>query len=316
MSFYKLFFGRIFTKSVFKDITIKNAFSSFYDSYAYMQTQELIEYYSVFEGLEEFDLKPDVGLLENITYIYLENFEALKEKFTFSDDLEFQKDIQHALTRLSRGDRKRFSIYKDVSKRQGQQVYKKLFEDGIIKEEISREKPFRNQNKRHIKKEFRGYKIENKIHFINEATRFWFNFIAPNEEFIRAKEFEKVIKQIKLHVEKHISLSFEILSEELVKTTLPPNSIISSGSFWSKNSEIDLLVKSDDGLCIVGESKWKNSKICKNVLNSLVKKADFAKLNPTHYALFSKSGFSKELLSLKDETLMLFTLKDFERLYR
>lgn len=279
-----------------------------------MQIQELIEYYSVFEGVKDFDIKPDLGLIENIKNIYLLNYEKLKDNYIYTQDKALQSDIQNALTRLSRGDRKRFSIYKDISQPQGRMVYKILFEKGIIKEELSREKPSWLDGRKIIKKSLRRYKVENKINFVCEATRFWFNFIAPNEKSIKNGDFKEALRQIDLHLEKHLSLSFEFLSEELIEHILPENSIISRGSYWTKNSEIDLLVQTNDGLVIVGESKYKSRKICKNILNSLKKKVEFANLKPTHFALFSKSGFSKEVLNLKDENLMLFTLKDFERL--
>lgn len=279
-----------------------------------MQIQELIEYYSVFEGVKDFDIKPDLGLIENIKNIFLLNYEKLKDNYIYTQDKALQSDIQNALTRLSRGDRKRFSIYKDISQPQGRMVYKILFEKGIIKEELSREKPSWLDGRKIIKKSLRRYKVENKINFVCEATRFWFNFIAPNEKSIKNGDFKETLKQIDLHLEKHLSLSFEFLSEELIEHILPENSIISRGSYWTKNSEIDLLVQTNDGLVIVGESKYKSRKICKNILNSLKKKVEFANLKPTHFALFSKSGFSKEVLNLKDENLMLFTLKDFERL--
>ncbi len=222
--------------------------------------------------------------------------------------------MECALKRLSRGDRKRFSIYKDISQPKGRQIYKILFEKGVIKEEKSREKPIKKHGKYKLKKSLRGYKIENKIHFKNEATRFWFNFIAPNEEYIANKDYEKVLKEIKLHVEKHISLSFEILCQKLIQKHLKENSILSCGSYWSRKSEIDLLVYTKNSHCIVGEAKYKNTKICKSVLTSLQKKALHANLNPTHFALFSKSGFSNELLNLQNEHILLFDLDDFKRL--
>lgn len=290
---------------------IQVSLSKFYKKYPYLQIQELIEFYSVFEGID--GLKPDLGLIENIKNIYLLNYEKLKDRYIYVSDESLQKDIQNALTRLSRGDRKRFSIYKDISQPQGKQVYKILFDNGIIKEEFSREKPLWLDGRKIVKKSLRRYKVESKISFINESTRFWFNFIAPNENSIKNGDFKETLRQIELHVDKHLSLSFEFLCSKLIERVLPENSIVSNGSFWAKNSEIDLLTITDE-LVIVGESKYKNSKICKNVLNSLKKKAEFANLEPTHFALFSKSGFSNEVLNIKDKNLMLFALEDFERL--
>ncbi len=280
----------------------------------YLPIEKLIEYYSVFEGLDDLSLDPDLDLFENIKSVYFDKFDILKEKFTYTSNSRLQKDMGYVLTKLSRGDRKRFSIYKHISRNKGNQIYKILFDKNIIKEEISREKPIKRQGKRKIKKELRRYRVENKIHFTTQSCRFWFNFISPNEFLIRSRKYDKVLGEIRLHLKEHVSLSFELLSSLLIRSHLPKNSILSIGSYWSKKGEIDLLVKTKNKQNIVGESKWKNTKICKNVLNSIKRKAQIADLNPSHYALFSKSGFSKEILNSKDETLMLFDLKDFERL--
>lgn len=253
---------------------------------------------------------PDLGLMENIKNIYLDNFNQIEQNFIYDEDM--QKYIQKALTRLARGDRKRFSICKDINRSNASLVYKILFQKNIIEEERSREEPFWLDGRKNIKKHLRGYRVENKIYFVHEATRFWFNFIAPFKKEILAKDFKQIFDNIDL--QKHTSLSFEFLSLELLKKDLGSQNIISSGSFWTKDSEIDLLIRTKDGQVIVGECKYKHTKICKNVLNSLQKKVKRLGLTPSCFALFSKSGFSKEVLNLKDKNLLLYSLQDFERL--
>lgn len=84
-------------------------------------------------------------------------------------------------------------------------------------------------------------------------------------------------------------------------------------SFWSKNIELDMLF-SINGKIIVGEAKYKERKICKNVLNLVLHKCERLGIKPDIIALFSKSGFSNELLGLKDERLRLYEIKDYEEL--
>lgn len=277
--------------------------------------QELIEFYSIFGSLN-IELTPDNGLLVNVKKVYIDNYDSIKDTFIFSHDKNTQSLIEKVLYRLSIGDRKRFSIYKkeDISQPKGKQIYKILYDLDIIYEEESRESSFKKIGQKNIKKHLRGYKIENKIHFRDEATRFWFRFIAPNVQLIKNSNFDKISQIIKKHIEEHISLTYELLCLELIKKEFSGNGITSSGSYWSKNSEIDILVKTENKEVIVGESKWKNSKICKSVFNSLKTKAKFANLHPTRYALFSKSGFSNEVLGLNDDSLLLYELKDFKGL--
>ena len=85
--------------------------------------------------------------------------------------------------------------------------------------------------------------------------------------------------------------------------------------FWSKNIELDMLLNIG-GKIIVGEAKYKERKVCKNVLNLLLKKCEKLNIRPDIITLFSKSGFSSELRNLKDERLRLYEISDFEELLK
>ncbi|WP_458701693.1 DUF234 domain-containing protein [Sulfurospirillum sp. 1307] len=116
------------------------------------------------------------------------------------------------------------------------------------------------------------------------------------------------------NIESFISLSFEELSNELLIHKYKKENILNHGSYWDKKVEIDLLIEKKDGTIITGEAKWKNHKICKNILNKLQAKCQRADINPDYFALFSKSGFSKELKAINDKQILLYELKDFEGL--
>lgn len=289
-----------------------------YQCFPYLDIQELIEFHAVFDGFESpFCIEPKETLFETINTSILQSYLSLKDLFLYSDDPQMQEAMENALIRLARGDRKSHSIYKkeNIPQPRGKLIYKELYEQGIIQKEESREEPLRDYPGQLIKKELRRYQIEHKIHFSDEITRFWFTFIAPNSALLEAGDSAPVLTQIEQEFEKYVSLTFETLSEALIIKTLEEHDILRSGSYWGRNIEIDLLLESADDLVIAGESKWKNHKVCKNVLNSLQKKCERANLNVTHFALFSKSGFSKELEERKDDSVLLFSLNDFERLY-
>ena len=99
-----------------------------------------------------------------------------------------------------------------------------------------------------------------------------------------------------------------ILSKNL---NIPKDEI---SSYWDKENEIDIYANYD-GFVIVAEAKYKERKICKNILNLLIQKCEKSKINWDKIALFSKSGFSNELLGLKDNRVILFELDDFKDLY-
>ena len=91
--------------------------------------------------------------------------------------------------------------------------------------------------------------------------------------------------------------------------------IIECGSYWDRFNELDLLAKSSKGIVYAGECKWKNHKINTSILNKLKKKVEIMGIEADYYVLFSKSGFSNELLKLKDKNVILFDLQKFKELF-
>ncbi len=287
---------------------------NFSKEFLYLSTEELIEYFSVFEGFEDLKLLTQKEtLLENIEENILKNYRNLKKLFIFSDDSSLQKDIEKFLHRLAIGSRKSYSAYKnDISFYRGKTIYKTLFQKDILKKEHSREvDDFRVHKRR--KRAYRGYQIENKIRFTKGFYRFWFMFIYPHKSELENGNYKDCLTNIEENLDYFISLKFEYLSNELLK--LKRVDIIEYGTYWDKYIELDLLARAEDGTLYVGECKWKNHKVNANILNKLKKKSAKVGFDVDYFVLFSKSGFSNELLKLKDNNLLLFSVEDFKDLF-
>ena len=269
---------------------------------------EVIKFHLVFD---DFLLKGSYyDVFEAIRAEILDDYKNLMARFYFDEDSN--KAIKMALIKLARSDRKKFSVNKILPQSMTNMVYAKLFSKDFLVLEKSQEKP-RVKNKRQIlKKSERAYKIEDKIHFNSHFSRFWFRFIEPNLSLLKEGRSEEILELIKREFDEYASLGFELLSGELMAKKLGFNGILLS-SFWSKNIELDMLF-SINGKIIVGEAKYKERKICKNVLNLVLHKCERLGIKPDIVALFSKSGFSNELLGLKDERLRLYEIKDYEEL--
>lgn len=291
-------------------------FKKFHQKFPFLNIEETIEFYSIFEGhpFIEF-INFDDDLFTCIEKNIIQRIDELKAYFIFDENLSFQKDLESILMRLAIGDRKSYTVYKkeNISQVRGRAVYKSLFEKNIIKKELSREKPLREFKGQLIKKSLRNYIVQDKIHFQNNFTRFWFKFIAPALK--SSLHVDDLLLNITKNLESFISLSFEELSNQLLIEKYKNENITSHGSYWDKNIEIDLLIEKKNGTIIVGESKWKNQKVCKNILNKLQNKCQRANLEADYFALFSKSGFSKVLKIKHESNVLLFELKDFEELY-
>ncbi len=294
------------------------SFRKFHELFPYLNMEEEIEYFSVFEGFEKLEkISFSQSIFEDIKKYILQDYEKICKKFKMEDNEQEQNEIELFLKKIALGERKIYSVFRDgkISQIKGRNIYKKLFEKDFIKKELSREKPPIKNKKQPIKKHLRQYKVEDKIKFSKQFYRFWFTFIAPNKKLVKEKKFDEVINIIRKDFDKYVSFSFEELSNELFKLINQNNKYIETGSYWERNKEIDMLAKISEKGFIAGECKWKNQKICKNTLNKLQKKCQNIDFQIEGYALFSKSGFSKELLSSKYDKILLFDLKSFERLH-
>lgn len=265
-----------------------------------------MEYFSVFEGFSPPLKDVNLPIQEAIQVFIFNHLTTLRPRMEGS----LSPKAKAVLMRLAKGDRKIHSIYKkeSISQLQGRAIYKQLFDAGFIQKEKTRELPLKTHPKQRLKKSLRHYHAEDKIHFCHQFARFWFTFIAPHDEVASMQ------KQLDLGFESYVSLGFELLSQSLLLQELSPLGAIHQGSYWDKRHEIDLLLELEDGRVIAGESKWKNRRVCKNILTALQRKCERAHLRVTHFVLFSKSGFSKELERMQDERVWLYDLNAFERL--
>ena len=291
---------------------IKQQFRSFYFRHMIHDIEKLINYFSVFGGLG-WNIDIDAPLEELIQSQILDNFDLLNNQITelTSNEPQYLK----LLTNLARGDRRIFSAFNKsgLSNMSGGLSLKHLQEVGVLEAEYSREEPpLKDGNK--LKREVSRHRISNKMRFTSPFLRFWFYFISPMKKEIELGNYEKVIENFRQHHQAFVGYTFEELSNELLKFKLSSCTFIESGSYWDRHVEIDLMATTLDEKLIIGECKWKNHKLNKKELNKLNEKCEKVDFNPDIIMLFTKRGFSKELLSIQDKNLRLYTCEDFEDL--
>ncbi|ABS44059.1 DUF234 domain-containing protein [Helicobacter pylori] len=268
-----------------------------------MSLSKLFDFYSVFEGFEKLNiLNFEDDVFANIERILLDDYLKIKSYFAL-DETSF-----YALTLLAKNNRKRFSINRKIQHFKALSTLKYLLETGIIKLEYSKEAKKIKDKRQKIKKELRSYVVQDKIIFGNHFTRFFFYFLKPNEKLILQNRYKEVLECIKEKFEFYQSFCFEQLSRELLEKKFNINGV---QSYWDKNLEFDLYYQ-DENLCFVGEVKFKNKKICKNILNLLKSKAKSLNLAPNYYIIISKNGFSKEFYKICEQNLLLLDLNDFK----
>ena len=246
---------------------------------------------------------------------FVDNFASFQSLVSPSYLLE--TPYRELLASVARGDGKFYSVLRKarLSEGVGEAIIKELAAEGILYIEPSREQPLRIHPKQKLKKELRSYRIQDKLRFRMPFMRFWFGFVTEYREGLMRGESDAFLENFKNHYERLRSLVYEQLCNDMLwhyygKTT----PLLSNGSYWDQHSEFDLLAVTSDKKVILGECKYKERKICKNELSKLKAKAEKSGIAVDTYVLFSKNGFSNELLQMKNASLLLFDLNDLKML--
>jgi len=291
-------------------------FRSFYFRNYPDDMESQISYFAVFGGLG-WDIDTSKPISELILTLILENFELLNKKI---EELTLNEpNNKRLLQALAIGDRRIFSAFNraGLNNGNGGGALNYLQDKGLIQMEYSREVHPREKNPNgKLKRRDARHRVSHKVLFSHPFVRFWFYFIAPQIKNIKNGEFDKVLSNFDQKHNSYTSLVFEELSEVLLNYHLRDSQIISSGSYWDANMEIDILTITDDEKIYVGECKWKNHKVNKKELHKINDKCIKLNIEPNQIVLFSKRGFSKELLQLSGSSLSLYSSEDFVALVK
>jgi len=228
-----------------------------------------------------------------------------------------ESPYRDVLIAVARGDGKYYTVLRKakLSEQVGERIVDELIETGILRIEASREQPLKQHPKQKLKKELRSYRIQDKLRFEAPFMRFWFGFVAPFRDALSLGKGERFMAYFGSHYERLRTLVFEQLCDDfLVNYFSQSTPLLSHGSYWNRHSEFDILAVTSDKKVILGECKYKDRKVCKNELNKLKAKAEQSGIRADIYVLFSKDGFSNELLGMQDKNLLLFDLKDLQTL--
>ena len=281
-----------------------------------MELEQAVEYFSIMGGIGkniELDYFDDVFSMVESNFV--QNFSKFQTLVSPSYLLE--SPYREILIAVARGDGKLYSVLRKakVSEALGEKIVQELVSLNVLKVEVSRESPLRNHPKHKLKKEQRSYRVQDKLRFVQPFMRFWFGFVTYYKKDLALGEGDAFLENFEKHYDRLRSLVYEQLCDALlVQHYAAHNKIVDSGSFWNIHSEFDILAVSQDKKVILGECKYKDRKVCKNELTKLKVKALESNINVDVYALFSKSGFSNELLQTQSEDLLLFDLNDLKAL--
>jgi AAA+ ATPase superfamily predicted ATPase len=232
---------------------------------------------NIFNSIEKNILSSDAYLYDEPRYI-LQN--EVNEPITYFTILETIAQGQHKIGNIAS------KLNKNVQNITS--FISKLIELDIIYKDI----PITELNPAKSKKG---------LYFIKDNFfRFWFLYVLPYKSQLELGNTEYVLKKVKENFSGYVAKTYEDIA---IEYTLKNYELLKCGRWWSKESEIDVVGVAEDYL-VVGECKYSNKKVGIDILQALQEKAKKIelKLPVKKYLLFSKSGFTDDLVQLAENS--------------
>mgnify|MGYP005838436935 CR=1 FL=1 len=286
------------------------AFSEYGDFFPEKNQEELIKYYAVTGGvpkyIELFKANDDIfeAIKENV---------LLKESFLFEEPIFLlEREVQSISSYLSilktigLGEHKlgKIAAYLGVNQTQLTQYLKTLIDMDILEREVPITEKHPNKSKKGL------YYLQDNF------LQFWFKFVYPYKDYLEMDQLDYVMDKLKANfVDNHLSFVYEKVCRERLKQIANENifgaPLLQVGRWWDKDEEIDVVGCNEiDNLIVFAECKYWNQPVDSDVFYRLVEKSskvDWHNGNRNEkYALFSKSGFTKNLEDLAGTRRNLF----------
>jgi len=238
----------------------------------------------------------------------IENKVLNNYKYIHADITKITESDRHShllLSGIAMGDRRTHSALKKarISRSDGEYALENLYERAMLEAEYSLESPPNSDDK-----------IDEKLNFTKSFIRFWFAFISPYFKSIKDGDFKESKESFANRQQEFFELIFTKLAMEVMKKSFKEDPIVEIGSYWDRNTEIEILAKTKSGKIVAGICKNSNSKAKRSELTKLKEQCDRAELTADINVVISKSGFSNELKNLKSDELKLFSIKNFKSL--
>ena len=272
-------------------------------SFAYQNNihdfDKALEYFAVFGGTGwDVDASKSVDAL--IKEKVLRNYEAIHNgitRFTHGNAL-----YHMLLSIIAGGECHEDAVFQKarVGRDKGEKAMDYLEMKSLLEFESSVEKPLKSSDA-----------TPDKMLFRLPFMRFWFATVSPYYKSVSVgdfAEFEEKWDQIRGNFS--ILLS-NLLVRELVKQTVASrfadDPIVSIGSYYDRQVQIEILAIRKSGKMLAGECKYSKAKAKINMPNALMDKCQKAELNIADYVLFSKSGFTPEVEQMQDAEMILMS---------
>lgn len=265
--------------------------------------QEMIEFYSVTGGVPKYieEMNLEKPLLENIENYILDknNYLYSEAKFLLQEEINDISRYFSILQVISGGETKLSGIASrlGIPSTSLTSYISKLIELEILEREV----PVTEENILNSKKSL--YSIKDNF------LAFWFNYVYPYSSYLEMENLKFPMKKIESELDLWVSKIYEKLCRENLIYENIDFPLLKIGRWWNNQEEIDIVGIGENEI-VFGECKWSKKPVGLSVLKDLERKSQeikFKKQYEIYYILFSKSGFSQELMELaeKDKKIIL-----------
>lgn len=253
---------------------------------------------SLFDNIERYILSPGNFLYEEARFLLLDELREPNRYFSIIEAIAMGKTKLNEIAQETKIDASHISYY-----------LKTLEELGLIERKVPAT-------------EKRAKKSKQGIYLLRDQyLRFWFRFVYPNRSSIERGRIDRVREQLEQQIDQFVGPVFEWICQEYLwrpeahpKLDFVPDQV---GSWWSRLEEIDVVAFTGKSV-LWGECKWTNQPVGLGLLHDLKRKVEIAqksikdrKWRVTKYALFSRSGFTGELVEqAKAEDILLLSVEE------
>jgi uncharacterized protein len=285
-----------------------------------------VETYAVFGGMPNYlaSLQPDMDLWQNVAQLMLDPTARLAEEPEWYRYGDLRGDAIYAsiLRAIASGQRRPSDIARAVGRTSASDVafqIDRLREFGLVEREVPIHEAQAERSARAL------YRLAD--HYV----AFWYRYVDRLRHFITLRRPDLALQEIRATFEHYVSApAFEDVCRQYVRRAAAagalPTDLLGAavGSWWTgrgmpaESDQLDVVSMRDGRTLCVGESKWSESPVGRRALDGLhlaLRRAhdDLRPIDRPWRALFSKSGFTPELLELaRDpaERLLLVTPED------
>ena len=285
-------------------------FSHYHEFYKRMDKEELIQYFTVTGGIPKYIELFNRGksLFESIKTEILDKNKFLyyEPRFLLREEVNDVSTYFSILSVIAAGNHK----LNNITSRLGVQAssvtafIKKLIDLDILEKQV----PVTESNPSKSKKG---------LYFIKDNFfRFWFRYVFPYQSYLEMDDIIYVEEKIKNEFDYFVANVFEALSRRIMYKLKLPFIMKKCGRWWDKDNEIDIVGIGENDI-IFGECKWSQKHVGKNILTELqIKSKEVkwgSKSRKEYFILFSKSGFSSDLIqhSKENENVFLIDVNQF-----